>query len=146
MDLNEFPVSVIATLLTHRGLCRPGADHRVRALAENRTDAAGRDYDSVGREGANLHRTQIHSADAAADAVRIQHRRKKFPRLELRDFAFGLVAANLLIQSVKKLLASGGPGKRGAMVQRSPEAPEVEQALRSPIKRHPHAVEEINDP
>ncbi len=145
MNLDELAVGVIAALLIERRLRRSGADHRVGRLAEDRADAAGGNDDGVGREGADFHGAQIHGADAAADAVGIEHRGEKFPVLELRDLAFGLVAAHLLVERVEKLLAGGGAGEGGAVVERAAEAAEVEQAFRRAVEGHAHAVEQIDD-
>src|ERR1700686_3588319 len=116
MYLDEFAVRVIASLLIERRLRRPGANHRVGALTENRTNATGRHDDRVGRKCPDFHRAQIHSANPAADTLRVEHRRKKFPRLVLLDLALGLITPHLLIECVKKLLAGGGSGKSSAMV------------------------------
>ena len=84
MNLDELAIRVIAALLIKRRLRRPGADDRVRGLAKDGADAAGRDDNGVGREGLDLHRAQIHGADAAAHAIAVEHRREKFPVLVLR--------------------------------------------------------------
>src|SRR5512135_2424297 len=105
MHLNKFTVSVKASLLIERRLRRSGTHHRIRRLAEDRAYAAGRHDDGVGGEGLDLHRAQIHGADAAADAVAIEHRRQELPRFVLFNFAFRLVASYLLIERIKELLA-----------------------------------------
>ena len=145
MDLNELAVGVIASLLIERRLRRTGADHRVRGPAENGAVAAGGDDDGVGREGANFHGAQIHGANAATDAVGIEHGGEKFPVLELADFAFGLVAAHLFVERVEKLLAGGGAGEGGAIEERAAEAAEIEQSFRSAVEGHAHAVEQVDD-
>jgi len=61
------------------------------------------------------------------------------------DLALGLVAANLLIQRVEKLLPGGGSGKCGAVVERPAETTKIQQAFRGAIKRHAHAVEQVDD-
>jgi len=43
------------------------------------------------------------------------------------------------------LLAGGGAGKRGAVVHRAAEAPEIEQAFGRAIEHDAHAVEKIDD-
>jgi len=43
------------------------------------------------------------------------------------DFAFGLVAADLFVESVEKLLAGGGSGEGCAMEEGAAEAAEVEK-------------------
>src|SRR6185312_6249516 len=103
MDLYELTVSVVAALLVKRRLRRSGTDHRVRRPAKDGAVAAGGDDDGVGGEGAHFHGAQIHGANTAADAVGIEHGREKFPVLEFPHLAFGLVAANLLIERVEKL-------------------------------------------
>src|SRR5207245_8582664 len=61
------------------------------------------------------------------------------------DQALGLVAADLLVEGVQKLLAGGGAGERGPVVERAAEAAEVEQSLAGAVERHAHAVEQIDD-
>ena len=146
MDLNELAVGVIAALLIKRRLRRPGADHRIRGLAEDRANAAGGNDDRVGREGAHFHRAQIHGADAAADFLPVEHGRQKLPVLVLLNFAFGLITPHLLIERIKQLLSGGRASKSRAVVQSSAEAAEIEQSFRSAIERHAHAVEQIDDP
>src|SRR5208283_2533298 len=97
MHLDELAVRVVAALLVERGLRRSGAYDRVGGLAEDSANAAGGNDDRVGRESANLHRPQIHGADAAADVVPVEHGREKFPVLVLLHLAFGFVAADLLV-------------------------------------------------
>jgi hypothetical protein len=65
--------------------------------------------------------------------------------LVLLHLAFGLVAADLLVERVKKLLAGGGSGERGAVIERAAEAAEVEQAFGRAIEGNAHAVEQIDD-
>ncbi len=62
-----------------------------------------------------------------------------------RDLAFGLVAANLLVERVEKLLSGGGAGEGSAVVERAAEAAEIEQSFRSAVEGHAHAVEQIDD-
>ena len=63
----------------------------------------------------------------------------------LRDLAFGLVAAHLLVERVEQLLAGGRAGEGGAVVERAAEAAEVEQSLGRAVERHAHAVEQVDD-
>src|SRR5581483_3588387 len=63
MNLNELAVGVEAALLVERRLCRPGANHGVRRLAKDRSNAPGRDDDRVSRERPHFHRAQVHRAD-----------------------------------------------------------------------------------
>ncbi len=57
----------------------------------------------------------------------------------------GFVAADLLVEGVEQLLAGGGAGEGGAVVERAAEAAEVEQALGGAIEGHAHAVEQVDD-
>ncbi len=145
MHLNEFAVGVVATLLVKRRLRRSGAHNRVRRLAKDRAVAAGGDDDGVGWEGADFHAAQIHGADAAADAVSVEHGGKKFPVLVLLYLAFGFVAADLFIERIKQLLAGGRAGERSAVVQSPAEAAKIEQSLGSAVERNAHAIEQIDD-
>src|SRR6266498_3529774 len=77
--------------------------------------------------------------------VRVKHGGKKFPRLVLRDFAFGLVPSHLLIERVEKLLTGGGPGESCAVVERAAETAEIKYSLGSAIEGHAHAVEQVNN-
>ena len=70
---------------------------------------------------------------------------EKLPALVLLDLAFGLVAADLLVERVEQLLAGGGAGEGGAVVERAAEAAEVEQALGGAVEGHAHAVEQVDD-
>jgi hypothetical protein len=65
--------------------------------------------------------------------------------LVLLYFAFGFVAAHLLVERVEKLLAGGGSGEGGAVVERAAEAAEVEQAFGRAVEGNAHAVEQIDD-
>ena len=145
MDLDELAVGVVRPLLIERGLRRSGADHGIRGLAEDGADAAGGNDDRVGREGLHLHAAQVHGADATADALVIDHGGEEFPGFVLGDFAFGLVAAHLLVERIEQLLAGGGAGKRGAVVERAAEAAEVEQAFGGAVEGNAHAVEQVDD-
>src|ERR1700756_2943974 len=126
MDLNEFSIRVIASLLIESGLRRPGADYRIRRLPEDRADAARGHNDGVRRECADLHRAQIHRANAAADPAPVEHSRKEFPVLVLLHLAFGFVAPHLLVESVEKLLPGSGTRECGAVIERSTETAKVE--------------------
>src|SRR5579864_1409678 len=59
--------------------------------------------------------------------------------------AFSFIAANLLVQSVEKLLARGCARKRGAMVQRAAKAPKIQQTLWRPIEGNAHAIQQIDN-
>ena len=75
----------------------------------------------------------------------VEHGGEKLPALVLRDLALGLVAANLLVERVEKLLAGGGSGEGGAVEERAAEAAEVEQAFGRAVEGHAHAVEQVDD-
>src|SRR5580704_5774476 len=145
MNLDELAIAVETSLLIEGRLRRAGADHRVGGLAKNRPVAAGRDDYCVGGKSTYFHGAQIHGTDAAADFVGIEHGREKFPVLVLLHFAFGLITAYLLIERVEKLLSGSGSGKSGAVIERAAEAAKIEQAFGSTIKRHAHAIEQINN-
>ena len=80
-----------------------------------------------------------------ADALGVEDGGEKLPAFVLFDFAVGLVAADLLVERVEELLAGGGAGEGGAVVERAAEAAEVEQALGSAVEGHAHAVEQVDD-
>ena len=63
----------------------------------------------------------------------------------MRDLAFGLIAAHLLVQRVEQLLAGGGSGKGGAVEERAAEAAEVEQPFRRAAEGNAHAIEQVDD-
>src|SRR6478752_2041142 len=122
MDLNELSVGVEATLLIQGRLRRSGADHGVSGLAEDRANAAGGDNDRVSREGADFHGAQVHGADPATDFLSVEHGREELPVLVFLYFSFRLVAPDLLIERIEKLLPGRCTGERGAVVQGSAEA------------------------
>ena len=88
---------------------------------------------------------RFEGGDAARDAFGVEDGGEKLPALVLVDVAVGLVAADLLVERVEKLLAGGGAGKGGAVVERAAEAAEVEQAFGGAIEGHAHAVEQVDD-
>src|SRR5581483_6259677 len=145
MDLNELAVRIKASLLEKRGLCGSGTDDRVGGFSKNRTDAAGSDDDGVSRKGRDFHAAQVHGADAAADAVAVEHGGEEFPGLVLGDFSFRLVAAHLLVERIQKLLARSGSGKCRAVEQRPAEAAEVKQSFGSAVEGNAHAIEQVDD-
>ncbi len=85
------------------------------------------------------------AADAAADAVVVEDGGEELPAFVLGDLAFGLVAADLLVERVEELLAGGGAGEGGALVERAAEAAEVEQAFGGAVEGDAHAVEQVDD-
>ena len=70
---------------------------------------------------------------------------EELPAFVLVDAAVGLVAADLLVERVEELLAGGGPGECGALVEGAAEAAEVEQALVGAVEGDAHAVEQVDD-
>src|SRR5271167_767188 len=134
MHLDELAIRVVRALLINSRLCRAGADHRVGALAEDGPDTAGSENDRVGREGADLHGPQVHCTDAAAELAAVEHGGEKLPAFILLHLAFGLIAADLLVERVEKLLAGGRAGKSGAMEECSAEAAKVEQSFGSTVE------------
>ena len=145
VNLNELAVGVDDALLEDGRLRRAGADHGVGALAEDGADAARGQDDGVGREGAQFHGAQVEGGDAAGHALGVDDGGEKLPALVLLHLAFGLVAAHLLVERVEQLLAGGGAGKGGAVVERAAEAAEVEQPFGGAIEGHAHAVQQIDD-
>ncbi len=145
MHLDELAVGVERALLIQRRLRRSGADHRVRGLAEDGAVAAGGHDDGFGREGAHFHGAQIHGADAVADALVVDDRGEKFPGFVLGNFAFGFVAAHLLVERVEQLLAGGGAGEGGSVVERAAETAEVQQSFGRAVEGNAHAVEQVDD-
>ncbi len=93
----------------------------------------------------SLHGAQIHGNDAACDALGVDDGGEELPAFVLANAAFGLVAADLLIERVEELLAGGGAGKGGAVVERAAKAAKVEKALGGAVEGDAHAVEQIDD-
>src|SRR5262249_16090122 len=145
MNLDELSIRVVATLLVERRLRRSGANHGVGGFAEDRTDSARADDDCGSWESADLHGTQVHGANAAADVPRVNHWGKKFPTFVLLYFAFRLVTPNLLSQRIEKLLTCSRAGECGTVVKCSTEAAKVEQSFRSAIEGDTHAVKQVDD-
>ena len=145
MDLDEFAVGVVGALLEDGGLGGAGADDGVGALAEDGADAAGGEDDGVGGEAAQLHGAEVEGGDAAGCAFGVEHGGEELPAFVFFDFAVGFVAADLLVEGVEQLLAGGGAGEGGAVVERAAEAAEVEQAFGGAIEGHAHAVEQVDD-
>ncbi len=96
-------------------------------------------------EGADFHGAEVHGHDAAAHALRIEDGGEKLPALVLAHLALGLVAANLLVERVEELLASGCSGKRGAVVESSTETAKIQQSFRGAVEGHAHAIEQVDD-
>jgi hypothetical protein len=64
--------------------------------------------------------------------------------LVLPDLPFGFVAPDLLVERVEELLAGGGAGEGGAVVQRSAEPAEIEVPFRRPVELHAHPIQEVD--
>src|SRR5580693_8774145 len=122
MHLNKLAIRVVASLLIQRGLRRPGTDYGICGLAEDGAASAGGNNNGVGGEGSDFHRSQIHRANTATDAVSIEHGGEKFPVLVLFHFTFRFVASDLLVECVEKLLACGCTGKCCPVIERSAKA------------------------
>jgi hypothetical protein len=99
---------------------------------------------SAGKER-SFHGAEVDGGDAAACAFGVEDGGEELPAFVFFDFAFGLVAADLLVERIEELLAGGCAGEGGALIERAAEAAEVEQALGGAIEGHAHAVEEIDD-
>ncbi len=93
----------------------------------------------------SLHGAEVHCGDAAAGALGVEHGGEELPAFVLGDLALGLVAADLLVEGVEKLLAGGGSGEGGAVVERAAEAAEVEQPFGGAVEGDAHAVEQVDD-
>jgi hypothetical protein len=98
---------------------------------------------SAGKVRTSMVRKSI--AQMPRQVASVEHGREKLPVLVLLYLAFGLVAAHLLVERVEKLLAGGGSGEGGAVVERASEAAEIEQTFGRAIERNAHAVEQIDD-
>src|SRR5262249_26257119 len=71
---------------------------------------------------------------------------QKLPVLIFLDATFRLIAPDLLIESVEKLLSGRRAGECGAIVESAAEAAKIQQSLRGAIEGNSHAVEQIDDP
>ncbi|MNI28010.1 hypothetical protein D3C73_817710 [compost metagenome] len=146
MDLNEFTVGVMHSLLVYSAGSRSGVDDRVRCFAKNNAGTAARQNHRIRREGLNLHRLEILGTDAAAYAFIIQDHREEFPVLAFGDQAFGFPAAHLLIQRIQQLLAGRRTCKSCPVALRAAEPAEVEQPLRRAVEHDAHPVHQMDDP
>ena len=145
VNLDEFSVGVIDALLKESGLRGTGANDGVGGLAEDGANAAGAEDGGVGGEGFDFHGAEIHGGNATGDAGIIDDRGEEGIAFVFFDLALGFVAADLLIESVEKLLAGGGSGEGSAVIERAAKAAIVEKAFGSAIEHDPHAIEEIDD-
>ena len=55
------------------------------------------------------------------------------------------MAPHLLVQRVQELLPSRGSRKRCPVKQRPAKSPVIQQSFRRPVKRHAHAIQQIDD-
>ena len=92
-----------------------------------------------------LHGAEVHGDDAAAGAFAVEDGGEELPAFVLGDFAFGFVAADLFVEGVEELLAGGGSGEGGAVVEGASEAAEVEEAFGGAVEGDAHAVEQVDD-
>src|SRR5579863_807895 len=145
VNLDEFAIGVVDALLEEGGLRGAGADHGICRAAEDGADAAGAEDDCVGGENFDFHGAEVHGGDAAADAGVIEDGGEECETFELFYFAFGFVAADLFVEGVEELLAGGGAGKGGAVIERAAETAIVEEAFGGAIEHDTHAIEEIDD-
>ena len=145
MDLNEFTVGVPRAKLIAATGGASGAHDGVGALAKHQTATTGRHHDSIGAEGADLHRAKVLCNDPLADPVRIEDRTEKLPVLILRNPAFALESAHLLVKGVDELLPRGRAREVGALVERSAEEPKVALALKRAVEGDSHPVEQVDD-
>ncbi len=70
---------------------------------------------------------------------------KELPAFVLFDFAVGLVAADLFVERVEKLLAGGGAGEGGAVIEGATEAAEIEKTFGGAVEGNAHAIEQVDD-
>src|SRR5471030_2386873 len=89
---------------------------------------------TIGRVRLDVHAAQVHRHDAAAGAAFVADEAQVLPVFELADETFRFVAARLLIESIQKLLAGGGPCEGGTVEERAAEAAEVEQTFGSAVE------------
>src|SRR5262245_48017651 len=104
MHLYHLGVAVLRAGLVAARRSTAGADHAHCALAEDQSVAASSHHHRVGWEALDLHRTHVLGDDADTLLV-VNYRPEEFPELVFCDLAFGLVATDLLVQRVEKLLA-----------------------------------------
>ena len=116
VNLDELAVGVKRALLIKRRLRRPGADHRLRGLAEDqrRLPPVAMITASAGKQRTSIVRRSMAQMPRQT-RVSVENRREKLPALVLRDLAFRLVAAYLLVERVEQLLAGGRAGEGRAV-------------------------------
>ncbi len=145
MDLNELSIAVLGAGPIGAAGGSAGANHRHRRAAIDQSAAARSDDHGIGRKAAYLHRHEVLTHTAAADAIFVEDGRQEIPVFELPDLSLYCPAAHLIVEGVQQLLAGGGAGKGGSLVKRAAEAALVAKALRRPVERHAQSVHEIND-
>ena len=146
VDLDELAVGVVGALLVDGGLRGAGADDGVGGLAEDGPMPPVADDDGVGGEGAE-------SPWCAGPCAQMPRQTPLPSRTAERNsqpsylvtLPSDFVAADLLVERVEELLAGGGAGEGGAVIERAAEAAEVEQAFGRAVEGHAHAVEQVDD-
>src|SRR5471030_2408690 len=64
---------------------------------------------------------------------------------KLGDATLRFVAPYLLIQSIEKLLACRGAGKRGPIEKSAAKPPKIQQTFRRTVEGNTHAIQQIDD-
>ena len=81
--------------------------------------------------------------DTTHDTVFVLDGFDKLPKLIFLDFALYLPTADLLVESIKKLLTGGRTGKASAFVLLTAEIAQVKDTFRRAGERHTHAVKHL---
>ena len=109
-------------------------------MTEDHTIPA-RSYDhGIGGERLNLHRAQVLGGNAPAVPLAILDDAKELIAFKLLNNLGNFVAANLLVQSVKQLLAGRGTRVSGTVFECAPESPEGQEPFAGPIEGDAHSV------
>ena len=114
MNLDELAITVFRACLEATADRTAGADHGHRTAAKNHTAATGGHDNGIGGKRTDLHRNQVLSDAAAADAVVVEHRGEEVPELELPNLALRFPATHLFVQRVQQLLSRRRSGKCSA--------------------------------
>jgi len=125
VDLDELGVGVPDALLVAAAGGAARAERTHGGLAIDCAITAGAHGNGVRQERLGLHGAQVGHHDAPAVALAVEDHALEAVVLELAHLALAFPLAHLLIQGVDQLLPGGSPGKRRAVEQRAPEAPEV---------------------
>src|SRR5690606_21115765 len=96
-------------------------------------------------ERTNFHRRHVLGCDPFADACIIKNQSEEFPTFVFCDKPGYFIAANLLVQSVKQLLASCCACESCSVVHRAAETSEVQKAFRCTVEHDAHAVKQTDD-